>query len=370
MKMTSIKRLILLVLTLIHLKLFAQQTPVIEVRGRVVEMVNGKAIGIPNVTVATSDTHYDITAPDGSFKVYSKSANQKSVKLSITGMDNRQLLAPIEGIVNIPPSNNIEILLCSQQNQNLTKKVAELNAKVKSLQEKYSLSARQIQMLQKEMLDTIMFYEQRIQLIQADVSKQTVNSKSVVQEKDNIIKRLEAELQQTMRQLIEAKDERFLQKQKHFQSISAALRQYLDAVQNLKEMLLPDRVSHYFINPAAINEFNSKVKAYNAARDAVLNQQDANLTAVEHYWSTPSVKPQLAATYSYILDEVHDKTVYPVNTTVSETIGKYTTGKLGRQQAQKKATQEAKEPFSRLTVMMPILEEKITTTINMLKQDF
>lgn len=360
---------IILVLTAHSLR-GQQQRSGIEVHGRVVEMVNGKTIGIPKISVAISDDDYDITEPDGSFTLYVNSPNQKFVRLSISGIDNRQLLTPIEGVVNMPPSKNVEILLCSQQNQALKTKVVELNTKIKSLQSKYNLSARQVQNLQKEMLDTIMFYEQRIQLIKAEANQQSVASKSIVQEKDNIIKKLEAQLQQTMRQLIEAKDERFLQKQKHFQSISAGLRQYLDALYNLKDMLLPDRVSHYFIIPESINKLNSKIEAYNSARDILLSQQDGHLTAVQHYWNDPSVKQELAATYTYILTEIHDKTVYPVEFTVNETIKKYTTGKLGRQEAQKKATQASKEPYSRLTVTMPILEEKITLCINNLKQDF
>ena len=370
MVIQSYTRFLFIFCALINHALSAQQGRGIEVHGRVVEMVNGKTIGIPNISVGIGKDDYDITEPDGSFSLYVNSSNQKFVRLTLTGIDNRQMLKPMEGIVDIPPSKNVEILLCSQQNQALKTKVVELNSKVKSLQSKYNLSSRQVQNLQKEMLDTIMFYEQRIQIIKADAAQQSVASKSVVQEKDNIIRKLELELQQTMRLLIEAKDERFLHKQKHFQSISAGLRQYLDALYNLKDMLLPDKVSHYFINPESVNKLNSKIDAYNSARDGLLAQQDAHLTAVQHYWNDPSVKQQLAATYTYILTEVHDKTVYPVELTVNETIKKYATGKLGRQEAQKKATQATKEPYSRLTVMMPILEEKITLCINNLKQDF
>jgi hypothetical protein len=355
----------------IQQRLAAQQTSVLEVRGRVVEMVNGKAIGIPKVTVAISNTDYDITAADGSFTLYSKSANQKFVRIAVTGMDNKQLLAPIEGLINIPPSTNVEIMMCSQQNDALKTKVTELNTKVKSLQSKYSLSARHVQTLQREMLDTILFYEQRIQEIQMIAAQQNTASKSEIQEKDRIIKRLETDLRQTMQQLIAAKDEQFLQKQTHFKSISATLRLYLDALYNMRDMLLPDRVSTYFVNQAAINQLGNKINAYNAARDTLLAQQDAHITAVQHYWQAgSSVKTQLEATYAYILTEIHDKTVYPAEFTVNETIKKYATGKLGRQQAQKKATQAAKEPCSRITVLLPILEEKINSTINNLKQDF
>ena len=362
--------LLLSLMVLANQMLVAQQTPVIEVRGRVIEMVNGKAVGIPKVTVSISNTDADITAADGSFTLYSKSGNQKFVRIAVTGMDNRQLLAPIEGLINIPPSTNIEVLLCSQQNEALKTKVAELNIKVKALQSKYNLSARQVQVLQREMVDTILFYEQRIQEIQALSTQQNAASKSEIQEKDKIIKRLEADLRQTMQQLLAAKDEQFLQKQTHFKSISTVFRQYLDALYNMRDMLLPDRVSTYFINEAAINELGKKINAYNAARDVLLAHQDAHITAVQHYWKDPSVKEQVEATYRYILTEVHDNTVYPAEFTVNETIKKYLTKKLGRQEAQKKATQAAKEPCSRITVLLPILEEKINTTINSLKQDF
>ena len=370
MVIQSFSRFLFILLVLITHILAAQQHSDIEVHGRVVEKVDGKIIGIPKVSLTLNGIDYEISEPDGSFTLHANLSNQKFVRLSITDIDNRQLISPMEGVVEIPPSKNVEILLCSQQNQALKTKVVELNNKVKSLQAKYNLSVRQVLNLQKELLDTIMFYEQRIQLLRAEANQHSVASKSVVQEKDKIIRKLELELQQTMQQLIEAKDERFLQKQKHFQSISAGFRQYLDALYNLKDMLLPERVSHYFINPESINKFNGKVESYNSARDIVLTQQDANLTAVQHYWNDPSVKQQLAATYNYILKEVHDNTVYPVEFTVNEAIKKYTTGKLGRQEAQKKATQESKEPYSRLVVMIPILEEKITLCINNLKQDF
>ena len=375
MTISTLKRLLFVASILIHQILIAQQTPVIEVRGRVVEMVNGKAVGVPKVTVAISNTDYDITAADGSFTLYSKSADQKFVKLTLTnGLDNREMLAPIEGVVNIPPSNNIEVMLCSQQNTALKSKVAALNTKVKSLQSKYNLSARQMQNLQKEMLDTVLFYEARIQEIQAvnaqQNAQQNAASKAEIQEKDKILKRLEGDLTRTLRQLMDAKDAQFLEKQTHFQSISATLRQYLDALHNLRDMLLPDRVATYFINEAAVPALNKKIEAYNLARDGLLAKQDAHLTAVQHYWADPSVKTELAATYTYILTEVHDKTVYPAEFTVVETIKKYATRQLGRQQAQKKAVEATKEPFSRVTVLLPILEEKITNTINNLKQNF
>ena len=345
--------------------------PIIELSGRVVETANGVTKGVPKVKIVINNIDNDITASDGSFKVFLKSTNQKFVELTLTDMDNRQIVSPIDRVVNIPPSNNIEVLICSQQNHELISKVGALNKKIKALQEKYNLSKSLVQKLQKEMVDTVMFFEQKIQIIEAENDRRNIKSKSDLGQKDKRIAELEKELDKIQLQLVEAKDEYFLKKQMIFQSVSAALRRYLDAVQNLRVMLLPDRVSHYFINEEALKQLSRKIDAYNASRDILLGGQDGHINAVQHYWPMPSsAKRQLEATYAYILSDIHDKTVYPVEFSVLETIKKWTTGKLGRLEAQKKALQDAKEPFNRLTMMIPLLEDKIITTINELKQDF
>ena len=352
--------------------LMGQQTPLIEIGGKVVEMVNGKYRGVPNVGIGIQQIDHTQTGSDGSFHLkYPRSSNQKYIKLVLDDSVNRQMLSPTKGIVYFPNTNDIEVWSSSKQNLALISKIGELTMKVKSLQEKYNLSESGVQKLQNEMKETVKTFEQKVQTVQGEYELLNVKSASELGEKDQKIKELEKELKNIQQKVIEAKDEYFFTKQAVFQSISGAMRRYLDAVQNLRDMLLPDRVSHYFIQPEAMKQLNRKIDAYNAARDTLLFvSQDAHINAVQHYWAAPSVREKLEATYAYILNDVHDKVVYPVEFTVMETIKKWTTGKLGRQEAQKKATQASKEPFSRLTVMIPILEEKITTTINELKQDF
>ena len=352
--------------------LLGQQTPLIEVGGKVVEMVNGKYRGVPNVGIGINRVDHTQTGQDGSFHLrYPNASNQKYIKLVLDDSVNRQMLSPTRGIVYFPPPNDIEVWSSSKQNLALISKIGELNTKVKSLQDKYNLSENGVQKLQNEMKETVKLFEQKVQTAQVDYEQLNVKSNLELEGKDRRIKELEKELNTIQQQIIETKDDYFSKKQAVFKSISSVLRHYLDAVQNLRDMLLPDRVSHYFINPEGMKQLSRKIDAYNDARDTLLFvSQDASINAVQHYWTTPSVKLQLEATYTYILSDVHDKVVYPVEFTVMETIKKWTTGKLGRQEAQKKATQASKEPFSRLTVMIPILEEKIISTINELKLDF
>ena len=353
--------------------LMAQKASTVELRGRVIEMVNGKATGIPKVTVFVTDTDYDMTEADGSFSINLRT-EQKHVKVSLD-VTNKQLLSPFEGIVTLPPSGTVDILVCAQQNLELKSKVTTLNVKVKNLQQKFNLSQRQTEYLQRQMLDTVMYFEQRIQDMKVHFERektaQNATQQSALQERDAKIQRLELELQRVMQQLAQAKDEQFLKKQGTFQSISGALRQYNDAVQNLRAMILPDRIPQYFSgNTQAGNEYNKKVAEYNAARETLLKQQDSHVTAVQHYWGNPSVATQLSETYQYIFENVHDKVVYPINFGVGDALEKFGTRKLGRQEAQKKAVKASTDSYSRLTVLLPILEEKIQSTINTLKQEF
>lgn len=351
----------------------AQKVSTVELKGRVVEMVNGKATGIPKVTVSVTDTDYDITEADGSFSINLR-PEQKHVKVSLD-VTNKQLLSPFEGIVTLPPSGTVDILVCAQQNLELKNKVVALNTKVKNLQQKFNLSQRQTEYLQRQMLDTVMYFEQRIQDMKASFERekttQQAEQQKAMQERDAKIQRLETELQSIMQQLVQAKDAQFLKKQAAFQSISSALRHYNDALQNLRPMILPDRIPQYFSgNAQAGQEYNRKVADYNTARETLVKQQDAHLTAVQHYWTNPSVPAQLSETYQYIFDDVHDKIVYPINSGVGNALEKFLTRQMGRQEAQKKAVKAATDSYSRLTVILPILDEKIQSTINTLKQEF
>jgi hypothetical protein len=74
------------------------------------------------------------------------------------------MISPFEGKVSLPPQNDpIVIKLCNENNERLTRKVAELNSKIKSLQKTQKLSNQQIELLQQTMVDTIIYYQNMVE---------------------------------------------------------------------------------------------------------------------------------------------------------------------------------------------------------------
>lgn len=355
-----------------------QNTTALEIRGRVVEKINGKTVGIPKIKVKVSDTHSDITASDGSFRIIVPS-DRKSIKISIVDEHNREMLNPPEGIVPLPPSGNLDIYVCAKQNQALRAKVAALNNQIKSFQTKFPIAERQIVTLQKQMLDTIMYFEGQLQLMQEIFDKTKSENETAIREKDKRlqesearIQALEQELKKTVDELLKAKDEYFLKKNEHLQRITSELRGYLDALQNLRNMITLERIPQYFTyNPAmATQKLNGKIDEYNAARDLILKNQDADLMATRHYWQDPSVAQELQDTYSFLLSKVHDNIVLPMDTTVIGIMKAYQSQKLGRQQAENKAKKIVNVAYPKITAILASLEEKINSTISNLKQNF
>ena len=362
-------KFILFILLLFSSSIFAQQSTVKEVNGRVVELINGKVQGVPKIDVHVEEIDDDITAPDGSFKVYVPTT-KNFVKIILKNTQ-KQVLTPIDGLINLPPNGHIDILVCAQENRELKAKVDAVNKQVRVLQGKYSLSTKRIEELQKEMMQKVVDYERQIQEQKNLVVREKSINAQVNEEKDRKIQALENQLQNTLKELMKAKDDQFLKKKEQLEIISSGLRQYLDALYNLHGMLLPDRIHQYFINNrASIDKFSQKIDEYNAARKTILEKQDVNITSAQHYWEDPSVSTQLRDTYNYLLNEVHDKTVYPVEFSVNDIIKKYIAKQLGSQQATKKAKDATFESYSQIKVKATVLEEKINNTIEKLKQSF
>ncbi len=357
-------------LLFINLPIINIAQPKMVLKGRVFEMVKGKPIGISNVSVYIQDVNYDITNERGEFTI-PFSTDKNFVFINFDKNFNRQLISPHLGRIDLPVSNSLDVIVCGQENKRLREEVDKLNKKVKSFQVKYQLSEKKASETYEDMLDTILHYEQRIQALDAQKEKIQVQSNAEIQRLQTEIDRLKSVEESLLKQLLEAKDEYFLKKQAYLLQITADLRQYLDALQNLQMMVMPDRISQYFVyNDAAAKRLSDKIEAYNTARDAILKNQDANLSAARHYWEDPSVANQLEETYRFLLNDVHLRHILPMELTVVEALKKFQLNELGRQQAQKKAEKASNEAYPMLKTTIPILEEKINSTALKFKQFF
>lgn len=348
--------------------LFSQTTK--ELNGRVVEMSTGKAQGIGDIKVSIKDISYNITNGNGDFSLQVPS-DKDFVKINLENT-TKQLISPYSGLINLPAIDRVEVIVCAQENTRLRDEVDKLKTKVKSFQGKYELSEKKAAKVYKEMLDTIVHYELYIQNLDAEKSKIKTELTSEIQRLQTEIERLKSVESALMQQLLATRDTLFKQKQAHFQTISAGLRRYADELQNLNDMLLPERLKQYFAYNAnaAIDKLGDRINAYNKSFQDIYDNKDAHITEVKHYWEDEKTARQLTDTYTYLLEDVHKKTVYPMEFTVNESLKKFLSKQLGRRQAERQAKESATDAISKIRVKNTLLLDKINQTINQLNQDF
>ncbi|MCB0572481.1 MAG: hypothetical protein KDC66_22085, partial [Phaeodactylibacter sp.] len=136
---------------------FSQGPRLIAVSGRVLELVEGGQKGVPGVTVSVSGQDYDITGEDGRFLLHlSSDRNEATVVLEGCPYP---MVSPYGGKIFIPPSGELQIRVCGQQNQRLREQIDGLAQKVKKLESQNKLSDRQLSGMHETLLDTILFYE-------------------------------------------------------------------------------------------------------------------------------------------------------------------------------------------------------------------
>lgn len=357
----------------INLPIINIAQPKMVLKGRVFEMVKGKPTGISNISVYIQDqnVNYDITNERGEFTI-PFSTDKNFVFINFDKTFNHQLISPRSGRVALPVPNSVDVIVCGKENKRLRDEVDKLNQKVKSFQTKYQLSEKKAAQTYAEMLDTILHYEQRIQALDAQKEKLQAQSNAEIQRLQTEIDRLKLVEESLLRQLLEAKDEKFKKKQDVFQKIAAGLRRYSDELQNLNNMLMPEQISLYFTydNRSAVNKLTEKNDAYNAAYHGIDDNRDGNITAVRHYWEDEDLVNQLTETYQYLLVDVHEKIVYPMNSTVIDAIKKWSGKHSDRVQLERKAKESSLDAMSKIKVKNTLLLDKINETINLLKQNF
>lgn len=339
---------------------FAQKVNTFEIRGKVLDVSYNKHIGVSSVKVFVKND-YDITDKDGNFKLLVEKGTEK-INISIENT-NKKMLSPYEGWVNLPPSGNINIHVCAEENQRLIRKVNELNQSIKKLQIKNSFSSQQVIALQKEMLDTILFFEHKIANLEKKIETQNTDKEKLMKE----IVNLSDSIISLSKALLIAKEEQFLRQQEVFKRINSDLKNYLDALENLNLMLDEHRVSAYFNGGKAYTEFNDKLDAYNAARKVILEHHDNEVKAVSHYWENIDLAEQCDKTYQYALREVHERIVFPMNNTVIDYFKQFSAMETSRNKAINGVKNGVNSAKPQLLPAIEILRTKIEDLVAKLK---
>jgi hypothetical protein len=328
----------------------------LEIKGRVVEIANGQTKGVPNVQVRIPGFHYDITDKDGYFTITCP-AKKEYVTVVVEGSSNK-MIKPPSGVVEVPPTRDLEIILCGEENKKLMQKVNKLNGDIEKLKKENELTKRQLLEMHELLLDTILHLEN-------DIARMEQQTKETKEEFDAQLKAKDARIEALVQALSEALEERFLKQKEYFDLISSELMEYTDRLKDLRDRCLPQDLSRCFSNTAASAELNRTIKAYNEARDLVLAHFKGHVLAVRQYWDNPATADDLEAMYNYLLNDVHKKGVYPLNERVFEQVRKCSDkGGVGCGKAEKEATKAAEEILLGLNTSILELERKIQSAIN------
>lgn len=339
---------------------FSQNPRLIAVSGLVLELTEGGQKAVPGVTVSVAGQDYDITDQEGRFMLH-LSAEKNEAIVVLEGCPY-PMVSPFGGKIYLPPSGELQIRVCGQENQKLRRDIDALENKVKNLESKRKLSERQLSGLHKAMLDTILHYQEALHQLNSTV----VEYESSLRERESMVAALEEKLASVEQELFLALEEKYLRQKELMDAISTGLEQYTDQVKNLRDMLLPERISHYFLNEGARRQLYLAINKYNEARAYILNNHQSQVEGVGHYWASPGLARQLEETYRYILEEVHQKAVYPMEFSVNENLKLYLSGQLGRSRAAREAEKGAASAMAELSPRLETLEKKCADMIRQL----
>ncbi|HQU60407.1 MAG TPA: hypothetical protein PLU64_14480, partial [Saprospiraceae bacterium] len=349
-----------LLLMLSCFPVFSQSSGLIAISGKVVELVDGGQKGVPGVTVSVADQDYDITDKEGRFLLHLKSEKSEAI-VALEGCPY-PIVSPYGGKIFIPPSGELQIRVCGQENKKLRQQIDALEHKVEGLESQHKLSQRQLSKMHEALLDTILYYEAVIHSLSNTVEEY----ESSLQERQNRITALENKVNGLEQELFVALEKKYLRQKELYEAISGGLEEYTDQVKNLRDMLLPERISFYFLNEGAREQLYTTINNYNEARSFILNNHEGHVEAAAHYWAGPGISKQLNETYQYLLEDVHNEVVYPIEFSVNENLKLFLSRQLGRSRATAEARKGAEAAMSQLSPRIEILEKKCADMIQQL----
>jgi hypothetical protein len=342
-----------------------------ELHGKILEITDGKAMGAPGIQVGVLGYDDDVTDASGSFILHLPD-EWKTATLTLKNSALR-IIRPAAGEVLLPAPQGVELQVCGAEKKRLLQKVEALEAEMKKQRRERTLSQQKIARLHERMLDTILYYEQVLQAKEAAIAQAKEDDDAQNQQVGALeqqLAALEKNVADLEQQLQIALAEKFRRQKKQFDAIAAALNNYVDQAKNLRDMLLPNRVSAYFLNPAAVDQYNAVAHKYNAARNAVLEGHEGWVVGVAHDWEDESLPDGLEVTCQFLLEEVHKLGVYPMEFAFIEPLKQYSGKQMTRLRAEKIAKEGVETAMPVLEAYIPKLEEKVKKILADLQERF
>ena len=363
----KVSTFITFLLLLTSLSLMAQDKQTIEVELTIQQKVKDQITTFPHAEVMISDIGKVKTNELGEFFFnYPVGGEGEDPVVAIEVLSEaHQLLQPVDGAVSINASENkvkLDFLVVdmSKEDEEFQKRIQNLESRVKRLQRDNSLTVRQVNSLNKTLLDTILHFEANRIELENQVQSYAQLSESQTDEiraLNSQISRLEEQVDQLTMELEGALEERYLRQNEYFKNISQGFLSYLRKAKDLRDHL--PYISTYYNSPSGFDNYGQDIVKYNEVWENLDDNRFNYLEGVEKYWNNPTLTSELEKLYEFLLKGIHQSQVLRTVNDINAELHK---------QKPKKAQKIASNSHENLAVNIRTLERQINRLLTQMRR--
>ncbi len=118
----------------------------------------------------------------------------------------------------------------------------------------------------------------------------------------------------------------------------------------------PAKVPSYFTQESARENLSKTIVRYNSARNNIIQQKEAHITAVRHYWESPALFEELQVVYDYLENSLHQQGIYPLEFSVNEPLSLALTREMSMSKGKEQAQSGAENGIKSLNPMIENFE--------------
>jgi hypothetical protein len=305
---------------------------VIEIQGRVLQHGTQHTTPLSNIEVWVNNKAY-ISDKSGNFSLKIPFSEER-IKLNIQPNGYR-ILKPFKGEILLDPAVTVfqlEIFVIQQNaDEALVKTVSSLESKLAQSQRNYHFNQRQLNRINEILLDTLVFFDKQQQAFIEeieDLHAELELSRASVNELEQRLHAVESKLAASQQQvdllstqLYTALEEKYLRQQDAFDQISTALNDYLLRLKDINDVMIS--LNDYFpvnYSPSGSASYNAAVEAYNEVFSLLNGKKDDFLLSVDHYWESRNISEELATTFNFLFDDIHQTKLLPALTEINSNL--------------------------------------------------
>lgn len=247
--------------------------------------------------------------------------------------------------------------------ETLRKQLIDAQKEVDRLKSKNLYTNRQLQSLNKKLIDSIQVYQSRFKSFEKSIAQlegDNQNLKKSSAAHTDTIEQLRQELLNIrednavlITKLSAAMEERYLKQKAQFESISTNLRLYTSRVKDLRDHL---RLLESLVKSGKTTYYYKTLDNYNESYEEMEGSRDEYKNSIQHYWESDRLSQEYTDLENLIINEIHKKDLLTLNNTVNAELQKASMGKKLKMKALKK---QASSSVASLNIKIENLESKV-----------